>query len=570
MTDGVPAATDPLAPPETVSVGQYLGIRLRQLGLAHLFGVPGDFNLTLLDHLLSVEGLGWVGSTNELNAAYAADAHARVRRGPAALVTTYGVGELSAVNGVAGAFAEDVPVVHISGGPTTAAQNAGALLHHSLLDGDHGRFARMIDEVVVASAVLRPSSAPAEIDRVLRAALSASKPVSISIPADVAVAPVPSGGLRVLLTPRVTDPIALAGFRAALAQRMDGAQSLTVLAGPRLHRRNVEPLVQELAEVPGVRVASQAGSKGILDESHPASLGTYVGRLTESSTTRDAVDDAELLVLAGTVLSDLLTGGFSHRFDPARAVELGLHEARVGDARFPEISLGDALKAVRDAAARLRLAPVPARAARQPVVAGVASGPLRQASFWTAVQQWLAPDTLLIADAGTSFYGVLGLQLPDRTDLIGQPVWSSIGYSLPALLGAGLADARRCVCITGDGAAQLTVQELAVALRRVRAPIIILLDNGGYTVERAIQSPQAVYQDVTRWDWTLLPAFLAPEVPVETLTARTVEDFGAALRLASDSPDRAVLIRAVLPQDDVPPLLARLTEELRRANQAAA
>src|SRR3954447_2714498 len=97
--------------PLTVTVGQYLATRLVQLGAHHVFGLPGDFNLSLLDQMATVEGFHWVGSTNELNAAYAADSYARVRRGIGALVTTFGVGELSAINGVAGSYSEDVPVV---------------------------------------------------------------------------------------------------------------------------------------------------------------------------------------------------------------------------------------------------------------------------------------------------------------------------------------------------------------------------------------------------------------------------------------------------------------------------
>src|SRR5690349_19865850 len=113
----------------TVTLAEYLGRRLLECGVAHVFGVPGDFNLTLLDHMATVDGLAWVGSPNELGAGYAADAYAR-SRGLAAMVTTYGVGELSALNAVAGSAAEDVPVVHIAGSPSTAAVSTGRLVHH--------------------------------------------------------------------------------------------------------------------------------------------------------------------------------------------------------------------------------------------------------------------------------------------------------------------------------------------------------------------------------------------------------------------------------------------------------
>ena len=78
----------------TYTVSDYLLDRLVSLGATDIFGVPGDFNLQFLDHVIAHEQLTWVGNANELNAGYAADGYARVG-GIGALVTTYGVGELS-------------------------------------------------------------------------------------------------------------------------------------------------------------------------------------------------------------------------------------------------------------------------------------------------------------------------------------------------------------------------------------------------------------------------------------------------------------------------------------------
>src|SRR5450755_135323 len=113
-----------------VPLGTYIFERIRSLGIEHVFGVPGDFNLNLLDHMSS-SNIKWVGTCNELNAAYAADGYARVRgRGlPGVLVTTYGVGELSAINGIAGAYAEHVPIIHIVGMTSRMQQRARMMIH---------------------------------------------------------------------------------------------------------------------------------------------------------------------------------------------------------------------------------------------------------------------------------------------------------------------------------------------------------------------------------------------------------------------------------------------------------
>src|SRR5699024_2181402 len=146
------------------TVGDYLLDRLSALGTRHMFGVPGEYNLSFLDNVIDYEGMAWVGNRNELNAAYAADASARLI-GIAALATTYGVGERSAINGIAGSCAEHVPVVKITGAPTTKVMEEGLYVHHTLGDGKFDHFSRMFQEVTVAQTLLSQENAAQEIDR---------------------------------------------------------------------------------------------------------------------------------------------------------------------------------------------------------------------------------------------------------------------------------------------------------------------------------------------------------------------------------------------------------------------
>jgi indolepyruvate decarboxylase len=164
------------------TIAEYLLIRLKEIGVDHLFGVPGDFVLGFFNQVLKSD-LQYVGTCNELNAAYAADGYARIR-GIGAFASTYGVGELSAVNGVAGAFAERVPVVVITGSPAMANFRTRPLLHHTL--GDYQIPLRIYENITAASTQLvSADTAPAEIDRVLSACLSHQQPVYISLPSDV-------------------------------------------------------------------------------------------------------------------------------------------------------------------------------------------------------------------------------------------------------------------------------------------------------------------------------------------------------------------------------------------------
>ncbi|WP_288709095.1 thiamine pyrophosphate-binding protein, partial [uncultured Serratia sp.] len=176
---------------QTYTVADYLLDRLAQIGIRHFFGVPGDYNLQFLDHVIAHPQITWVGCANELNAAYAADGYARCKPA-AALLTTFGVGELSALNGVAGSYAEYLPVIHVVGTPAQRAQRAGDLLHHSLGDGDFTHFARIAKEVSVAQANLTADNAAREIDRLIDAALLEHRPVYLMLPSDVAEAPLPA------------------------------------------------------------------------------------------------------------------------------------------------------------------------------------------------------------------------------------------------------------------------------------------------------------------------------------------------------------------------------------------
>ncbi|WP_432544161.1 alpha-keto acid decarboxylase family protein [Kineococcus sp. SYSU DK002] len=551
----------------TVTVGAYLARRLEQLGVRYLFGLPGDFNLALLDEVLGGSGLRWVGSSNELNAGYAADGHARLRRGPAALVTTFGVGELSAVNATAGSYAEDVPVVHVVGLPSTRAMAEGALLHHSLADGDFGHFVRIAGEVSAAAVVVRAQGACTAIDRALLTAVGSSKPVYLGIPADVAVAPVPAAPLDRPLRVLHSDAAVAEEFRAALTDFLGQAPEVTVLAGPRLHRRHLEDRVRAIAAQNGVRIATQSASKAMLDESHPATLGVYAGRFTRDPQTRQRVDEASPLVLAGVVVTDFLTGSFSHGFNPDAVVDLHLDHARIAGSAFYGLYLEESLRILEEVldARSPRPGPLPRRAVADPAphVPADPDGPLTHADLWPLLQRWLNPGTLVVAEAGTSFYGALEMTVPDGCDLLGQPVWSSIGYTLPATLGAMLAaPGRETVLVIGDGSAQLTIQELGRLLSLGLTPTVLLVNNSGYTVERAIRSPEAPYQDVVEWDWTKLPAALgAPHTPV--FRAATPAELLDVLGKVRAEPEHAAFVELVLPRDDAPESLLQLARSVR-------
>jgi indolepyruvate decarboxylase len=566
--DGSPPAAAPSAAPAQYTVADHLVDRLAELDVDRVFGVPGDYSLRLLDHVIDHPTVRWTGCATELGAGYAADGYGRLR-GMAALCTTFGVGELSAVNAIAGSYAEHVPVVHVVGAPALTRQAEHRALHHTLGDGAFGHFAAMHTDITCARAVLEPDTAVAEIDRVLTEVRDRRLPGYLLVPADVAELPTERAAAP--LRPRVdgTDPEVLEAFAAAAGRLLAEAGStdrVAVLAGLLVHRFGaVEELIGLLAAGP-LPHATTPWAKSLLDETAPGFSGTYSGAIGSVEQTRTVVEDAAALVLAGVQFTDLNSGLFSQRITRARTIELNPGSAAVGAAVFAPLELPTALAALRPLVAALRPGPLPSTTEPDDGPSDEDEAPLSQAALWRETTAALRSGDVVLADQGTSFYGMATHRLPHGVTFIGQPLWASIGYALPALLGAGTAaPGRRGVLLIGDGAAQMTVQELGTVLRERLPAVVVVVDNDGYTVERAIHGPEQSYNDIPRWDWTALPAVFGGGERARTVRACTVGALRQAYAEAAADPGGFTLVQAVVPRDDVPALLATLTRALGAA-----
>jgi indolepyruvate decarboxylase len=539
------------------TVGDYLLDRLAELGVSEVFGVPGDYNLEFLDHIVAHPDIRWVGNANELNAGYAADGYGRLR-GMSAVVTTFGVGELSAANAIAGSYAEHVPVVHIVGGPSKDAQGTRRALHHSLGDGDFEHFLRISREITCAQANLMPATATREIDRVLSEVREQKRPGYLLMPTDVArfeteppSEPLPryTGG---------TSPRALSLFIEA-ATKLIADHQLTVLADFLVHRLHAVDKLEALLAADTVPHATLMWGKSLVDESSPAFLGIYAGAAS-AEPVRRAIEDAPVLVTAGVVFTDMVSGFFSQRIDPARTIDVGVQQSTVANQVFAPLEMEAALDALTTILIRRGITSPPVVPTSDDVRRELPprDQPLSQEVLWDRFCDALTPGNVVLADQGTSFYGMAAHRLPRGVTFIGQPLWGSIGYTLPATLGAGLAHRdRRPVLLIGDGAAQLTVQDLGIFSREGLSPVIVVVNNDGYTVERAIHGKTAPYNDIVRWSWAAIPSALGVTDHL-TFRAHTYGELDDALTTAAAHQDRMVLIEAVLPRLDIPELLDEL------------
>ena len=558
------------------TVGDYLRDRLEEAGADRVFGVPGDYTLTLLDFLTARPEVAWTGCANELNAGYAADGYARMR-GIGALCTTFGVGELSAINAVAGSYAEHVPVVHIVGSPAIGTQAAARIVHHSLGDGVFTHFAEMHEKITCAQAALTVATACPEIDRVLSEVRTQRLPGYILIPADVAAAPASPPATPLPPPAGHADPEAVAGFTAAARRLLATAPDVTgiaVLTGLLSHRFGAAADLAALLAAGKLPHATTLWGKSLVDETDPGFAGVYTGAASAEAARR-TVEEASVLILAGVEFTDLNSGFFTQQVVRKRTIEIGASAVSVGAALFEQVPLQTAIRvlaslvAERASDGRGGRAVNPGRAAGT-VEVPTAAAPLSQQSLWDRVARFLRPGDIVLADLGTSFFGAATHRLPRDVTFIGQPLWAAIGYTLPALLGACLAcPGRRGILLIGDGAAQMTAQELSTILRPGLSPVVIVVDNDGYTIERAIHGPGQAYNDIAHWDWTAAPTLFGSDRVSVARRVFTAGELDAALAEAeAGSPGKLALIQAVVPRMDIPPLLESLTRAAGAANAA--
>jgi indolepyruvate decarboxylase len=537
----------------STTIGDYLLSRLAEMGVRHMFGVPGDFSLLFLERATQAGAPEFVGCCNELNASCAADGYARLN-GIGALATTYGVGELAALSGVAGAYAERVPVVCITGAPPLNAMKSGALIHHSMADGDFDNMMVCYREFTVAQVRLEPKTACLEIDRVLRACWLEKRPVYIQLPSDLIAWEVPDIEMPLELDPPAESFAHLAQAISKITARLDQAERPAILLDADADRFGLTELILGLAEMNDIPIASLAPARGVVPDTHPLVLGAYRGAASTPAV-REAVESSDCLICIGARLTDMSTGLFTQKLEAAFIIDVQPTMVTIGEVAYDRVGSSTLLTGLLRAKPRHRPSSRHLRSVTMPSPAQ-AQGPLTQSAFWSFVQGILEPGDVVLADSGTSLFAAAALNLPRDVTFIAQPIWASIGYTLPALLGACLAAPhRRHLLFIGDGGFQMTAQELSTILRLDLKPIIFLINNDGYTIERLITGPNAAYNDIQPWRYSEMPAVFAPTKPVLTRTADTEAELSDAFAAVGRNSMSFIEVR--LPRLDAPGDLAK-------------
>jgi indolepyruvate decarboxylase len=534
------------SPSRWMTIGDFLLRRLGEAGVGHLFGVPGDFNLELLQQLEDTGTLKWVGTCNELNASYAADGYARLN-GLAAFTVTNAVGALGAINGVAGSYAEHVPVICIAGSIPLRSIERGLGMHHTMGDGTWDRFLGAFAQVTAAQARLTPANAVTEIDRLILTCWRDKLPVYMELPSDIAYLDIEVPEAPLALAQPRSDPERLASCAAAIAARLSAAASPAILADQDAGRYGVAAEITELAAKLQLPVAVTGPAKAVIDETFPYYAGVYNGAASPPAT-RQAIEDADCLLSIAYRPIDGTSGDFTAAL-PADTIHARGHSVDIGEDNYQAVTLTEVLRAVIDAVPQVTSRP--ARPAAAAAAATQADGPakLTQAAYWQALQGYLRPGDVLFTDNGTS-YAIFGFRLPPDCTVVASVIWGSIGYSVGALLGTlTAAPQRRHLLFVGDGSFQETAQELSTILRHDHKPVIFLINNGGYTIERGYMGKTETYNDIANWAYADLPKVFHPDTTARSFVVKTVADLENALRAPNDT---MIFIESVMDPHDAP------------------
>ena len=550
------------------TVGAYLARRIGQAGVGHVFGVPGDYVLPFFDDVVRSD-LELVVTCNELNAGYAADGYARLR-GVGAVAVTYDVGGFSLLNAVAGAHAERVPLIVVSGAPRTTTAAGRHILHHTTGDLDvQYQVYRQVTEAAVR--LTDAAAAPALIDAAI-AALPAGAAAVLSGTA----AGCGEGALR--RARPVRPGHGLRGGRRGLARgrgrhrradrrgrrcaAADGAPAVAVIAGVEAHRLREAQALQEVVEHLGCPFVTTVSSKTVLPETHPQFAGVYIGALGRKRP-REVVEEAGVLLSLGALLSDLDLGLYTDGIDPARLVSVNSERVRVGGRVYEQVPLGEFLRALLAAApagarmpqARSAADAGSARRAPSPAVSAAAEAPrpITVSRFYERMRAFLEPGCVVLADGGDSMLSASDLPMPEDAAFLAQAFYASIGWTVPATLGVLCAEpGRRTVTFVGDGAFQMTAQELSTIARRGQAPVIFIADNAGFVIERLIHD--GPYNDVNPWEYARFASVVGgpPGLVVETEA-----DLERALARVSARGDELHVVQVKLARDDASETLRR-------------
>lgn len=538
-----------------LTIGSYLIQRLQDYGLGHVFGIPGDFVLQFYG-MLQESPIGVIGCTREDNAGYAADAYARVH-GLGAVCVTYCVGGLSLCNSIAGAFAEKSPIVVISGAPGMTERSTNPLLHHRVRDFTTQR--EVFEKITVASAALEdPLTAFREIDRCLEAAVRYKRPVYLELPRDRVHTRCPYPHV-----PKTEQPVsnrdALNEALAEAQRTINACKKPVLVVGVELHRFGLADEVVKFAEKNSIPMVGTLLGKSVVSEKHPLYLGIYEGAMCREEL-RNYVEESDCMIMLGAFLTDIDMGIFTAHLDPRKCIYATSEETRISHHHFHDILVSDFVKGLAKLDLKVAKRPLLPKPKGEGKFVLKPQAKITNARLFARINELLDDSMVVVADVGDCLFGAADLTIYRKTEFISPAYYTSMGFAIPASIGVSVAaPGRRPIVLVGDGAFQMTCMELSTAVRHGFNPIVIVLNNKGYTTERFLQD--GPFNDILNWNYHRMPDLLGGGWGFEV---RTEGELDQSLNAAMANKKAFSLLNVHLEPDDISPALKRLAEGLSK------
>ncbi|CAN6715537.1 unnamed protein product [Malus baccata var. baccata] len=578
LPNGAASAIQSSAPSTVINscdatLGRHLARRLVQIGVTDVFTVPGDFNLTLLDHLIAEPGLTNIGCCNELNAGYAADGYAR-SRGVGACVVTFTVGGLSVLNAIAGAYSENLPLICIVGGPNSNDYGTNRVLHHTIGLPDFSQELRCFQTVTCYQAVVNNlEDAHEMIDTAISTALKESKPVYISISCNLAGIPHPTFSrdpVPFSLSPKLSNNLGLEAAVEAAAEFLNKAVKPVMVGGPKLRVAHAGDAFVELADASGYALAVMPSAKGFVPEHHPHFIGTYWGAVS-TAFCAEIVESADAYLFAGPIFNDYSSVGYSLLIKKEKAIVVQPDRVTIANGpSFGCVLMKDFLRALAKKLRHNNTAHENYRRIFVPdghPLKSAPKEPLRVNVLFHHIQDMLSSETAVIAETGDSWFNCQKLKLPADCGYEFQMQYGSIGWSVGATLGyAQAVPQKRVIAFIGDGSFQVTAQDVSTMIRNGQKTIIFLINNGGYTIE--VEIHDGPYNVIKNWNYTgLVDAIHNGEGKCWTTKVRCEEELIEAIETATGAKkDSLCFIEVIVHKDDTSKELLEWGSRVSAAN----
>lgn len=542
-----------------MNTAEYIVKKLEELGVNDFFGLPGDYNFNIIYAVQNNSNTRWVGCTNELNAGYAADGYARMR-GYGAVVTTYGVGELSAINALAGSFAENVPVVSIVGVPSTKTIANKELTHHNFQDVNFYTFAETYKSVTAATAFLTRDNAKLEIDRVLKILVKEKKPIYIAIPSDIAIMDITDRSVSYEWNSNKEN---LQEAARLISDKINKSKRPVILGDVLIKRFDAKLEYKEFVEKLGVPTTNFIMGSNLVSTSYENYVGGYYGNI-RNPIAQKYVEDSDCLISVGTIYTDLNSVGFNLKQKINKNIAIYGTYVYIDGKKINNIKMSDVLTEVTKLVNKKDLK------ADKPNIGYKhkypENEPLTSDYIYSRLQEFFKDNDIIISETGIVPHGISQTKFPDNADIEYQLLWASIGWATPATLGVCLAKPNsRIILVTGEGAHQITLMEIGNMLRLGIKPVVIVINNDGYTIERVLSNDENnEFNNIVKINYAKLARAFDGDIWATKVT--TAEDFDKALKVTQIM-NKMCYIELCTDKMDMPSITKDLMVEMRKRNK---